>query len=89
MTNHKWHDEIVAWAGGAEIEYYSNAAGIWVIDYRPQWDDEGFQFRIKPQPEEPKYLYVYAYKGEYSFGTDRLEECDYDGVFIGKIEVQP
>jgi hypothetical protein len=27
MTKHKWHDEIVAWSEGAEIEEF--AYGVW------------------------------------------------------------
>ena len=82
---HRWHDEIVAWAGGAEIEVL--AGGVWFPTDYPAWHDDDDEFRIKPQPKEKKYLYIYAFKGEYSFGIDKLEEEDYDGVFIGKIEV--
>ena len=53
---HKWHDEIVAWAGGAEIE--AKTADNWFMDDDPQWNDPQYEFRIKPQPKEPKYLYV-------------------------------
>ena len=56
---HKWHDEIVAWAGGAEIEALK--AGIWFTTDYPAWDGGEYQFRIKPQPKQPKYLYAYIY----------------------------
>jgi hypothetical protein len=66
MTQHKWHKEIKAWADGAEIEV-KNSMDIneWVDCKHPNWS-EGFteerdciKFRIKPQPKEPQYLYVY------------------------------
>ena len=53
---HKWHQEIKAWADGAEIEACS--AGIWFSTDYPNWDVNN-EFRIKPQPKEPQYLYVY------------------------------
>jgi len=40
------------------------------------------------QPKEKKYLYAYVWMGEYAFVLERLEENSYDGVFIGKIELQ-
>ena len=86
MTKHKWHDEIVAWAGGAEIEAKSGIC--WRFEEDPEWNNTEYVFRIKPQPKQPKYLYVYTYNGAYSFSLERMEECDYDGEFIGKIEVQ-
>jgi hypothetical protein len=41
MTKHKWHDEIVAWAGGAEIEF-KTISGEWICAPSPDWygDDE-------------------------------------------------
>lgn len=63
---HKWHKEIKAWADGAEIEYrgqYPNGDwNEWTIVKNPSWDDdhEGKQYRIKPQPKETQYLYVYS-----------------------------
>ena len=42
---HKWHDEIVAWAGGAEIEVYKN--GNWYGTDYPNWDST-IEYRIKP-----------------------------------------
>ena len=61
MTQHKWHREIKAWADGAEIECrdipYNGAWGDW-DDTPIDWDDADYEFRIKPQPKEPQYLYV-------------------------------
>jgi hypothetical protein len=65
---HKWHKEIKAWADGAEIERYVESWDAWVVDYSPIWYVE-CQYRIKPQPQEPKYLYVYTTDNGIEFGT--------------------
>ena len=92
---HKWHDEIVAWAANKTcIEV--NKAGIWFGTDYPQWDDDGCKFRIKPQPKQPKYLYVYAdsfYNGgdiDTRAGTRIMSQrvIDWETNYIGKIEVQ-
>jgi hypothetical protein len=92
MTKHKWHDEIVAWAGGAEIQYKNkfDPDDAWDIEVEmgSNWNSKVWVFRIKPQPKQPKYLYVYTYAGEYILGLEKAKE-DYCGrEFIGKIEVQ-
>jgi hypothetical protein len=52
MMKHKWHDEIVAWAGGAEIEQTLEKADGWT-DWHdvvtPTFYTKGAKFRIKPQ----------------------------------------
>ena len=60
MKSHKWAKEIKAWADGAEIEYFSIGNEEWVrcAGNRPSWHEHE-QYRIKPQPKEPQYLYVY------------------------------
>ena len=82
---HKWHDEIVAWAGN-ETCIEVNKAGIWFGTDYPQWNDADDEFRIKPQPKQPKYLYVYLFNG-----TAMLVEAHCkatSGKYFGKIEVQ-
>jgi hypothetical protein len=82
---HKWHDEIVAWAGGAEIEAKEKVFGEWLsINDVPNWNEERLEFRIKPQPKEKKYLYVY-YRDKVYFLQDKDASNRY---YIGKIEVQ-
>ena len=51
---HKWYKEICAWADGAEIEYKSKLSVTfgWYDDNDPDWNDENYEFRIKPQPKE-------------------------------------
>lgn len=60
MKQHKWHKEIKAWADGAEIEGKSPSRGIinWQIENNPDWLNTEVEYRIKPQPKEPQYLYV-------------------------------
>ena len=77
---HKWHDEIVAWAGGAEIEYFSGYG--WQVTNKPEWLKES-EYRIKPQPKQPKYLYAY-YRDKVYFLQDKDASNRY---YIGKIEV--
>lgn len=56
MAQHKWYNEIVAWASGAEIEIRflnsKNIWGQWHSKRTPQWDtSERTEYRIKPQPK--------------------------------------
>lgn len=59
MKQHKWHKEIKAWADGAEIQIQSKTDGTWIdcIDGLLTFSKD-FEYRIKPQPKEPQYLYV-------------------------------
>ena len=92
---HKWHKEIKAWADGAEIEK------IWISDdfdnphhwhviNNPEWDAEHLVFRIKPQPKEPQYLYVYydADKTDFEFWDKTLDEPIGNKDYIGKIKIE-
>ena len=81
---HKWHKEIKAWADGAEIEACS--AGIWFSTDYPNWDVNN-EFRIKPQPKQPKYLYAYIFNGT-AMLTETHSGAANGGRYIGKIEVQ-
>ena len=84
MTKHKWHDEIVAWAGGTEIEYLSSGDG-WQVTNKPEWCEES-EYRIKPQPKQPKYLYaIQSPTGEIVLVKSGQM---FNGTLIGKIEVQ-
>lgn len=56
MQKHKWYNEIVAWASGAEIEIRflnsRNIWGNWHSKKTPQWDtSEKTEYRIKPTPK--------------------------------------
>lgn len=81
---HKWAKEIHAWADGAEIEAKSKTSCWWTVE-NPRWEDN-VQYRIKPQPKEPQYLYVYKRpNGEHSF----FETAEERGmILLGKIKLE-
>ena len=100
MKPHKWAKEIKAWADGAEIEsrhfdgdenlwsewkFWSNNKGV-TVNFLI---NEGIEYRIKPQPKEPQYLYVYRCTGD---GELRLhEDKDLEGSrwkLKGKIKLE-
>ena len=62
---HKWHKEIKHWADGGEIEYrFVRDNGTYSPYYNfvpnvDNWNEESREYRIKPQPKKPQYLYVY------------------------------
>ena len=49
---HKHAEVIKAWADGAEIEYWSNYEGRWILlnMESPGWE-LGFKYRVKPTPK--------------------------------------
>jgi len=91
MKQHKWHKEIKAWADGAEIEgrkkgYLTNE--FYVLS-DPNWNSNHWEFRIKPQPKEPQYLYLY--KNRKSLEVVMLWSNDFEGNllrYIGKIKLE-
>jgi hypothetical protein len=95
MAQHKWHDEIVAWAKGAEIEWRYFDTDSWMpnCNNNPVWHNDEYEFRIKPQPKEPQYLYVwqpYDEENEVVVDTQEPEGVLDDGVYkyIGKIKLE-
>jgi hypothetical protein len=90
---HKWHKEIKAWADGAEIEIRVNTEKLgcdWTaVKPDPNWTQtEGVEYRIKPQPKEPQYLYVYYNSNECEFELeDRVLTNPYLRC-IGKIKLE-
>jgi hypothetical protein len=90
MTKHKWHKEIKAWADGAEIEFKLENA--WWDAGIPEWNEDG-EYRIKPQPKEQKYLYVWEEKdrdNEIVFDHEPPSLIKEDEVYkyIGKIKLE-
>ena len=88
---HKWHDEIVAWAGGAEIEYKQHEFGPWLDLLIIDWESNCLEYRIKPQPKEPKYLYVWHelnYGKAYITANVSASNVPAGYAYLGKIEVQ-
>lgn len=86
---HKWAKEIKAWADGAEIEENMpdvNGEAVWEDCSQPDWSEYS-EYRIKPQPKEPQYLYVYADEGGINFSQWHTEFTN--GVpYIGKIKLE-
>ena len=92
MKQHKWHKEIKAWADGERIEQKWINSSLWEDVILPSWNSIEREYRIKPQPKEPQYLYVWLDKDE-----DRIEFDHYpvgdvkeDEVYkyIGKIKLE-
>ena len=86
MAQHKWAKEIHAWADGAEIEMWYGDRWEQVY-HAPDWFEHE-EYRIKPQPKEPQYLYVYKEYGQVNeFRTTKIEEPN--GIeYIGKLELK-
>lgn len=99
MKPHKWAKEIIAWANGAEIEYRSKELTMNEISWT-KWEsvgshtqppaffsDDDFEYRIKPQPKEPQYLYVYGNGYVTCTSIEKADNCG--GVpYIGKIKLE-
>ena len=96
MAKHKWHKEIKHWADGGQIEIryriWLDAGGFqwskWTMEPRiPNWELTDCEYRIKPQPKEPQYLYVYTNS------LDQIFFRPYSGgygieKYIGKIKLE-
>lgn len=95
MAQHKWHKEIKAWADGEEIEV-KNSVDIneWIPCKQPNWSEglweerDCIEYRIKPQPKEPQYLYVYKVNPKVIELYDELQMA-WDGkMLLGKIKLE-
>jgi len=90
---HKWHKEIIAWANGAEIEcqHKTFVGQDWEEVKEPMWLDD-VNYRIKPQPKEPQYLYVYSTDNGIEFGTGtqivKVKNRTYTFKCLGKIKLE-
>lgn len=88
MAQHKWHKEIKAWADGAEIEMFYRKYDGWGSVTDPTWYEEN-EYRIKPQPKEPQYLYVYSSDmGEPRFFWSKITPLKTDLTYQGKIKLE-
>ena len=91
MKQHKWHKEIKAWADGAEIEAKWWKDKSWFVDDNPDWSEENIEYRIKPQPKEPQYLYAYHGKksdGEMGVWFEQQRVPYIENGYIGKIKLE-
>jgi hypothetical protein len=87
MAQHKWHKEIKAWADGAEIERWYWQYDGWGAALNPNWD-ERYEYRIKPQPKEQQYLYVYMNRAVDPSNYILRKSEQEDGIYIGKIKLE-
>ena len=98
MKQHKWYKELVAWASGIQIqERFIPDDDIW-IDLQetdePLWNSSDYEYRIKPQPKEPQYLYVYKHFKSEMLDFSLANENDSSNVengqmiYIGKIRLE-
>ena len=94
MKQHKWHKEIKAWADGAEIEWKNEIGEYWdKCDETPMWNEDT-QYRIKPQANEPQYLYAWQNNlHEITLTTNPphplKEYVNINFKCIGKIKLEP
>ena len=89
MAQHKWHKEIKAWADGAEIEvkwFEDRGSDKWHKTENPDWNTIDSEYRIKPQPKKPQYLYVYQGIGE--LVLERSNTLVLNMNLIGKIKLE-
>jgi hypothetical protein len=87
MTQHKWHKEIKAWADGAEIEWWNAVHERWEDEKEPMWCVVN-KYRIKPQPKEPQYLYVYEGECSKSPIFTFHKSTEHYVNYIGKIKLE-
>jgi hypothetical protein len=91
MKPHKWAKEIKAWADGAEIEYHAkNQEDEPWMPFDGRWtNNETWEYRIKPQPKEPQYLYVFKDEDDFQlFITDGSVSSRSREKYIGKIKLE-
>lgn len=96
MSKHKWHKEIKAWADGAEIEesflVETNHGEFdwcaWRSTKSPEWETVEYMYRIKPQPKEPQYLYVFKITGGNIYLAKDEPTARINGNYIGKIKLE-
>ena len=89
MKPHKWAKEIKAWADGAEIEMYIHDK--WTSIDIPQWHQYN-EYRIKPQPKESQYLYVWLAKDTdevvFDYEPPGIVKEDDVHKYMGKIKLE-
>ena len=92
---HVHKDLIIAWANGAQIEYYSDTYEKWIETNSPSWDDV-VKYRIKTiKPEwikvdgvKPKGIDAYQTIEWYSL-DDRMDQCCLSDLNFGMSQKDP
>ena len=88
MKPHKWAKEIKAWADGAEIE--QKIGETWHQVLTPGWVRDT-EYRIKPQPKESQYLYVWKdgqHNITFTLNPPHPAQNIYNLKVIGKIKLE-
>ena len=90
MNPHKHAELIKAWADGADIQIkYPDTD--WQ-DTVPNWyltkENMNAEYRIKPQPKEPQYVYVYKDGGMSIRLASGKVTSVYGHDYIGKIKLE-
>ena len=70
---HKWHDLIVAWAGGAKVECRRMVFQRWhvfTIGGNPNWDDPDWEFRLHDPYREVAEAMKRGELCQYRFGNE-------------------
>jgi hypothetical protein len=89
MAQHKWHKEIKCFIDGGEVERKNINGDEWyLITDIGEFSINYMEYRIKPQPKEPQYLYAYEdlQWDLYSYKLCR-RKGDF-GTYIGKIKLE-
>jgi hypothetical protein len=89
MKQHKWANEIKAWANGATVEYKNGY--YWLTVKQPNWNSDHVEFRIKPQHKEQQYVYAYKKSDDdVCWDIELIEPHDLtEGYqYIGKIKLE-
>lgn len=77
MKPHKHAELIKAWADGAEIEFFSPHAKVWVYTTIPDWNSDT-QYRLRQQPK-PDVIYYGVFdhlNGQHEIGCCFSKEQD-------------
>lgn len=78
MKPHKHADVIIAWAKGAEIEYYNEVMLKWRVADCPQWSTDT-EYRVKPKPVIKKmYMHYDSIEKRVHDNHDRV----WDGIQV-------
>ena len=91
---HKWHKEIKCFIEGGEVERKNINGDEWyLITDIGEFSIDYMDYRIKPQPKEPQYLYVwkpYDEENEVVLDIREPEGILDDGVYklIGKVKLE-
>jgi hypothetical protein len=86
---HKWHKEIKCFIDGGEVERKNINANEWLlIKDIGEFSIDYMDYRIKPQPKEPQYLYVYRIAGQHNVEFRFWDTKTNAPTYVGKIKLE-